>query len=690
MMKMDATDRRFDRRLPMEGRASVSLQRKLVETRQATNQMPDLTDFMNDAFFGTVNGYGGDEKKGYNLTGGGGRTVRDRRDDDFDSSTRSVSSRQTQDWLEEAKRMMASSPTRGTEPHSPSRLVSSPRFAMSQGRLSTSSVDSKRDPFSRSARRHRTPEGISGEILSRTAAAAANHTRNRSESNFNLDPPQSEPSSPASEIQKWISNNLKLPNTLDPTISPDPTPPSPTSHLGAPPLPPRQSFHRRTRFQTDPRSPLSQPITSPTNPPANSISKRTFKSTASNSNAPNTIFEDQLLSPPKLLVESAHRRSLSSSTCSVPEAGILSPPRNLVESAHRRSISSSTCRNDKILQKDNADHDLQLKKGGLKDQESNNFSRDQDFNSFLKEQRVKIEMLMNGEINGRAKIVLSGPSNSTSSMVAATCYAWLLENKNRANKKEGARNENVFEFVVPVMNIRRGKMWKQRQAAWLFHHAGLDAASLVFSNEVDLETLMMEKQLSMLVVGEDILKTNGEVGSACTVLTDNYCEDAYDLLQTPILKKLMMAGILLDTQNLSPSPKLSMTRDAEAVQLLSVASAPNYRNTLFDQLIQDHKEANFYEVLCRTYGKPLSDIDWDNNAAATGRRTSEKISPNAVSDDKKQNGTNDTRAKKVSPISGKPTPSPVQNPIKEPVKANEANRGKKGNFFAKLFGFGSK
>lgn len=56
--------------------------------------------------------------------------------------------------------------------------------------------------------------------------------------------------------------------------------------------------------------------------------------------------------------------------------------------------------------------DGQLKMGGLKDQESNGFSKDQDLNSFLKEQRVKIEMLMNGEINGKAKIVLSGPSNS--------------------------------------------------------------------------------------------------------------------------------------------------------------------------------------------------------------------------------------------------------------------------------------
>lgn len=64
-------------------------------------------------------------------------------------------------------------------------------------------------------------------------------------------------------------------------------------------------------------------------------------------------------------------------------------------------------------------------------------------------------------------------------MVAAICYAWLLEN--RARKNEEDEDGCV---VVPVMNVRRERMWKQRQAAWLFHHVGLDATSLLFANEV--------------------------------------------------------------------------------------------------------------------------------------------------------------------------------------------------------------
>ena len=46
---------------------------------------------------------------------------------------------------------------------------------------------------------------------------------------------------------------------------------------------------------------------------------------------------------------------------------------------------------------------------------------------------------------------------------------------------------------------------------------------------------------------------------------------------------VQLAGILLDTGNLNMSARLSTSRDAEAVQLLLVGSAPNYRNTLFDQ-----------------------------------------------------------------------------------------------------------
>lgn len=171
----------------------------------------------------------------------------------------------------------------------------------------------------------------------------------------------------------------------------------------------------------------------------------------------------------------------------------------------------------------------------------------------------------------------------TSTMVSAICYAWLLENRVRKeNKKSKAWNTNEDEeeyVVVPVMNVKRGRMWKQREAAWLFYHVGLDVTSLLFSDEVttfhmlvcfgimpkcyklvhfvkqfgcaqvDLERLMMAGKLNILVTGQDILRNNGEVGSQCTILTDNYCEDAYELLDNLLLKKLLVYDFTLAPLN---------------------------------------------------------------------------------------------------------------------------------------------
>lgn len=134
----------MDRRFSTESNGFTSLQKKLAESRRPHREepVPDLTDFMNDMFFGTIN----TDKKTYNLTGGGLMEKDDDDDCEWDSTS---NGRLTQEWLREAKQMVASSPSRC---ESPSRLVGSPRFAAAQGRLSASSLD-RRDPLSRSARR---------------------------------------------------------------------------------------------------------------------------------------------------------------------------------------------------------------------------------------------------------------------------------------------------------------------------------------------------------------------------------------------------------------------------------------------------------------------------------------------------------------------------------------------------------
>lgn len=69
-------------------------------------------------------------------------------------------------------------------------------------------------------------------------------------------------------------------------------------------------------------------------------------------------------------------------------------------------------------------------------------------------------------------------------MVAAISYAWLL------GYRQG-ESDHGKHVVVPVMNVKRGSMWKLRQASWLFYHAGLDPTSLLFVDEVILRTLLI-------------------------------------------------------------------------------------------------------------------------------------------------------------------------------------------------------
>ncbi|KAJ8752038.1 hypothetical protein K2173_001064 [Erythroxylum novogranatense] len=603
--------------------SSLLQQKKLTEPRRSlrADHAPDLTDFMNDMFFGALNS----DAKAYNLTG----HALDGDEESFDQSTRSNNSRLTQEWLNEARRMVASSPARADM--TPARLAGSPRFNGGiPGRLSTSSIEIK-DHLSRSARRNRALDGLSEEILTRTV----NHSRSNSSDVKTKSPSEA---FPVSQVHNWVSDVL---NPSSSTLPPDPINPCQGNNLfhepTAPPLPPRSSIHRKSRFQTDTQSsPTSQGIPVPP--------RRNFKSAA----------DSQLLSPPK----------------------------NLVESAHRRSISKSTCSMEKIAPNSNAN-------GWQKEGDGQTHL---SLNSFLKEQRTKIGSIMNNEIQTKAKIILPGPSNSTSSMVAAICYACWLNNKfiKKKGKSEGDEEGSV---VLPVMNIRRSKMWKQRQAAWLFHHVGLDATSLLFADEVDLESLLITGRLTVLVVGQDILKNNAEAGSMCTTLTDNYCEDAYDLLQTPELKKLLLSGILLDTHNLGASNKPT-TRDSEAVQLLQVGLAPNYRTALFEQLVKDRRDSSFFEALRRNYGRPPSDSNRESIGQMENRVTERRSISTSPHEDGRHNPDQNSHekvgtVKRDAPKSAKQTSASA--PTAVPVQAApDASKGKNKFFLAKIFGFGSK
>ncbi|KAI3905438.1 hypothetical protein MKW98_013236 [Papaver atlanticum] len=608
--------------------------RQLISSQPEPVPVPDVADLLDDWFFGNVTNREVSNNKGHNPNAPTIVTTR-RFEEDIDDEGGNKEQKLTQEWLHEAKRLVSASPARTCD--SPTRLVGSPRFA-SAGGGSRDFLD-RRDPLSRSARRHRAVESFSGEILSKSAR----HSRNKSET-IELSKPTAE-ASPASAVHQWFSNIFN-PHHNQQRQQESSDNDQPDSILSKPP---RQPLVRKSRFRHN--LPTTDTCTKP------NLSRRTFKSNNSVPGSP------KVLSPPRNLIESVHRRTNYSSTCALPEIQLLlSPPRNLLESTHRRSISSSTCSLDKFSLRPDSNIKEVVEGHGCR-----------DLNGFLEEQRSNIARISNGDSgDAQAKFVFSGSSNSTSSMVATICYAWLLANTSKCNADEGDATSQVV--VVPVMNMKRNCMWKQKQVAWLFHHVGIDATSLLFSDEVDVETLTMRKQLSIVVIGQDVLRANGEVGSQCTILTDNYCEDAYDLVQVPVLKNLLLAGILLDTQNLNSTAKLCTNRDAEAVQLLLVGSSTNYRNALFDLLMQEQRDTAFLEALRQNYGKSPSRSDHENGET-TDKRVSAKTTISQISNKNENDARNVNKTVRVSP---------------KLARTPEANRGKNKFFLAKWFGLGPK
>lgn len=419
---------------------------------------------------------------------------------------------------------------------SPSRQV--PKFAGGNGTEPSPMLD-RRDPMSRSARRHRQLSGIGDEILQRASIISS--------------PPRSEPAAPSA-------------------------PPSPSPSL--PPNP--QSSRRKSRFHGN------------TDPDSFSSSLRRTNSSASNS--PTSAAQSRLLN---------HRRHASATS---------SPAADGFDDGVAR------------------------------------------LNAFLARQRDAVSSLDSGGRTGSrsTKIVLSDASKSVSSIVAAICYAWVLSSK----------ADGQAAPAVPVVNMRRSRMGRCRQAAWLLYHVGVDASALLFADEVDMEGLIMDQRASLVVVGQDVLKSNRELGSVCTILANDHREETSGLLQSLDIKKLLLAGILLDTNNLS---KMCSDRDSEAVQLLMFGTSEHKRHELFQQLMLDHNDHSFVEFLKNTYRKSSTDGDGDSPPE-------QKHSISGPSQDAKK--SNSTNQKPARANGGK--------------TSDEAPRGKNKFSLAKWFGFGPK
>lgn len=198
------------------------------------------------------------------------------------------------------------------------------------------------------------------------------------------------------------------------------------------------------------------------------------------------------------------------------------------------------------------------------------------------------------------RAVLGNEASDLDSMASSVAYARFLAAQAGPNDP----------MTVPVINIPREDFALRTEAVWLFREAGVQVASLIFLDEIELDTVNARGRLRLVLVDhnrlpavrsawapavEEILdhhedegqypearRTVAPVGSAATLVAERFLESAPALLE-PAVATLLLGTILLDTVNLDTAAKRATQRDEQAARRL-LESTGSDRTRLFDRL----------------------------------------------------------------------------------------------------------
>ncbi len=188
------------------------------------------------------------------------------------------------------------------------------------------------------------------------------------------------------------------------------------------------------------------------------------------------------------------------------------------------------------------------------------------------------------------------------SMASAIMYAYF------AGEVHAQEEGHLF---LPLINIPRADFCLRTEAVYLFNASGVQVENLLFSDDVDLETLSARDRLRLILVDhnklaasqnqleglvEEIIdhhqdeglypevkdRTIEPVGSAATLVADKILKDRAELIDEGTAK-LLLGTILLDTVNLDPEARRVTPKDEEvAAQLLALTGID--KKQLFDKL----------------------------------------------------------------------------------------------------------
>eukprot|EP00242_Pyramimonas_sp_CCMP2087_P010172 CAMPEP_0198207718 /NCGR_PEP_ID=MMETSP1445-20131203/11151_1 /TAXON_ID=36898 /ORGANISM="Pyramimonas sp., Strain CCMP2087" /LENGTH=393 /DNA_ID=CAMNT_0043880855 /DNA_START=243 /DNA_END=1424 /DNA_ORIENTATION=+ len=189
---------------------------------------------------------------------------------------------------------------------------------------------------------------------------------------------------------------------------------------------------------------------------------------------------------------------------------------------------------------------------------------------------------------GAVTVVMGNEAADLDSCVSAITYAFLLDREGGATSPP----------VVPLINIPRGDFVLRPDAVTLLTSSRLEASALLFEEEVDLSALKHASRLAQLVLVDhnriasrqeqylphvveivdhhvdekmypETAKTHiALVGSCCTLVAKAFQKRYPQALASPTLRRLLKAGILLDSGYLDRSKGRTTDLDEEMAELL--------------------------------------------------------------------------------------------------------------------------
>ncbi|MCO5568155.1 hypothetical protein L7F22_021852 [Adiantum nelumboides] len=223
-------------------------------------------------------------------------------------------------------------------------------------------------------------------------------------------------------------------------------------------------------------------------------------------------------------------------------------------------------------------------------------------NEFLDDQREELHAGVPGKW---LTVVLGRDSSELSTIVATTVYAYFLSLTTREDHL----------CIVPLVNMVRADLALHPDVTWLLDSVGLHLPSLLFLDEINLSYFHRFGSLRLVLVNhtmlcpgqesfkddvEEILTvdekvdnsyphlkrviSDKDVGSSCTLIAEDFTKHHPELLAGRALCRLLLAGIVLDTKNLSS--ERTTRRDISMATLLLNGAGKFGRHGLFKILKQ--------------------------------------------------------------------------------------------------------